>query len=495
LISRGWVLILLCMALLPVRVAAQQVVSAGDTNTPVKFLLVDTSTGQVGQTGKTGSSAGTQVALSSGVAGSITIKVQLSGNGVTNVPANGAGKAAEVATGQYDYYPASGEVTNATGLPLILSIDVSCSGCIEQVYTEEILPGYLPYHSASGGLSVSGGKTLLQNNAIGPSQITPAMMEAIGPVYFVSTGTTTGLVTADTYVYNGPYNGVRSYVSTTLGTTVYLWTDLSRWYFSTVLGTVGSNYFQTATSATATGPFTAQGGAGGTPSVAAHGTAVLAGFQPEVTLTTDASVQNDLTTILNTIIPGSPTSGSTYALIKAGLTGNSPQSGDSYARLGAPNLSSIDADIAAIPSAILLTPSNKIATLSSNAVVNNYAMRKNTAYNNFTFWMLSNSGQPLTGLTVTAQRSLDAAPLANCANAVVEVGGGLYSINFAAGDLNANTVALKCSATGAAPYTLVIVMNQEADGLLLALVALSLLTWGRRRRGKRSYGLTDLLRR
>lgn len=77
------------------------------------------------------------------------------------------------------------------------------------------------------------------------------------------------------------------------------------------------------------------------------------------------------------------------------------------------------------------------------------AVRKNQALNAFEFLMVLSSDHvtPATGKTVTAQRSLDGAAFAACANAVTEVGNGIYAINLAAGDLNANFVTLRFSAT------------------------------------------------
>lgn len=57
---------------------------------------------------------------------------------------------------------------------------------------------------------------------------------------------------------------------------------------------------------------------------------------------------------------------------------------------------------------------------------------------------------PLTGLTITATRSLDGAAFAACANSATEIGTtGVYKINLAAGDLNGTTVTLRFAATGA----------------------------------------------
>jgi hypothetical protein len=77
-------------------------------------------------------------------------------------------------------------------------------------------------------------------------------------------------------------------------------------------------------------------------------------------------------------------------------------------------------------------------------------VKRNTALNNFTFLMVdSSTGQPKVGLTVTAERSLDGAPFAACANAPVEIAYGVYKINLAATDLNAVDVCLRFSALNA----------------------------------------------
>ncbi len=75
---------------------------------------------------------------------------------------------------------------------------------------------------------------------------------------------------------------------------------------------------------------------------------------------------------------------------------------------------------------------------------------KNTALAKFPFVMTdATTHAPKTGLTVTATRSLDGAAFAACANSVVEVANGAYTIDLAAADLNANTVQLRFTATGA----------------------------------------------
>lgn len=74
---------------------------------------------------------------------------------------------------------------------------------------------------------------------------------------------------------------------------------------------------------------------------------------------------------------------------------------------------------------------------------------KNQALPNFSFLMYDNAGNPATGLSVTAQRSIDGAAFASCANSAHELGLGFYLIDLAASDLNGDVVSLRFSAAGA----------------------------------------------
>lgn len=78
--------------------------------------------------------------------------------------------------------------------------------------------------------------------------------------------------------------------------------------------------------------------------------------------------------------------------------------------------------------------------------------KKNTALNNFPFMMVDGTDfvTPETGLTVTAERSLDGAAFGACTNTPTEVGNGAYKINLSASDMNGDSVMLKFTATGAA---------------------------------------------
>jgi hypothetical protein len=79
------------------------------------------------------------------------------------------------------------------------------------------------------------------------------------------------------------------------------------------------------------------------------------------------------------------------------------------------------------------------------------SLKKNTALANFMFFMIDSSDHvtPKTGLTVTAQRSLDGGAFAACANAVTEVANGWYKINLAATDTNADVIAFKFTSAAA----------------------------------------------
>lgn len=83
-------------------------------------------------------------------------------------------------------------------------------------------------------------------------------------------------------------------------------------------------------------------------------------------------------------------------------------------------------------------------------VTEDVAVIKNKALTNFEFIMRdSTTHLPVTGKTVTCTRSIDGAAfgagsLANTA----EVANGVYKVDFAAADLNGDTVMLRATATG-----------------------------------------------
>lgn len=100
-------------------------------------------------------------------------------------------------------------------------------------------------------------------------------------------------------------------------------------------------------------------------------------------------------------------------------------------------------------------PTNfSVLSIDSNGYVtevNVDGIKKNTALSNFEFLMVdaTDGYTEETGLTVTAQRSIDGAAFGACANSVTEVSNGMYKINLAAADLNGDVITLRFSATGA----------------------------------------------
>ena len=113
---------------------------------------------------------------------------------------------------------------------------------------------------------------------------------------------------------------------------------------------------------------------------------------------------------------------------------------------------------------VLVTPANKLATNASGYVteVSVDGIQKNTALANFEFLMVdaTDGYTEETGLTVTAQRSIDGAAFAACANAVTELSNGIYKISLAATDLNGDVITLRFSATGARTRLVTIKTNQ-----------------------------------
>ncbi len=96
-------------------------------------------------------------------------------------------------------------------------------------------------------------------------------------------------------------------------------------------------------------------------------------------------------------------------------------------------------------------------SLSSGLVKVQISTKINTALNGFTFLMVDTAGIPRTGLTVTAQRSLDGSAFSSCANAVSEISNGFYKIDLATTDMNGVLVMLRFTATGAQDKPILII--------------------------------------
>jgi len=95
---------------------------------------------------------------------------------------------------------------------------------------------------------------------------------------------------------------------------------------------------------------------------------------------------------------------------------------------------------------------DKIQFNASNQVITSDTsnVKKNQALSNFKFLMRDSvTKQPVAGRTVTATRALDGGgQAAGTLSAVTSIGNGEYAVDFAAADMNANTVMFRATAAG-----------------------------------------------
>jgi hypothetical protein len=120
------------------------------------------------------------------------------------------------------------------------------------------------------------------------------------------------------------------------------------------------------------------------------------------------------------------------------------------AQTDASNYPKVDVEhwVAVAPNALV---SGRVDAITNALGSDLFTIKKNTALSNFSFVMFQSSDHvtPMTGLTVTAQRSIDGGAFASCANAPTELGNGVYLINLAASDLNGNVITLRFTGTSA----------------------------------------------
>jgi len=133
----------------------------------------------------------------------------------------------------------------------------------------------------------------------------------------------------------------------------------------------------------------------------------------------------------------------------------------------------LDTEIAAIKAktdSLTFTAANQVdATTVTNSDKTGYTLtadfriKKNTALANFMFVMVDSIDHvtPKTGLTITATRSLDGAAFGACANSASELSNGVYKISLAAGDLNADVVTLRFTASGGDDRLLTVITQTE----------------------------------
>lgn len=95
-------------------------------------------------------------------------------------------------------------------------------------------------------------------------------------------------------------------------------------------------------------------------------------------------------------------------------------------------------------------PSNfSLLSIDSNGRVKIQALNKNVARAGFQFPMTdSTTHAPKTGVTVTAQRSINGATFAACTNSPTEIASGAYTIDLSAADLNGDFILFKATGTG-----------------------------------------------
>jgi len=89
--------------------------------------------------------------------------------------------------------------------------------------------------------------------------------------------------------------------------------------------------------------------------------------------------------------------------------------------------------------------------------VSNYGaamLRKNVSGQHLFFMLLDAAGQPVTGATVTARRTLDGGAQEACTGSVTSLGNGQYAIALSAADTNANNCGYLFSASGAIPVSI-----------------------------------------
>lgn len=158
----------------------------------------------------------------------------------------------------------------------------------------------------------------------------------------------------------------------------------------------------------------------------------------------------------STALPGSYGSGTAGKIVGDNLnaTVSSRLAAGSYS--APPSAASIRSEIDSNSTKLDAAVSTRLASSGVSAVLN--TIRKNVARNNYMFKMVDATDlvTPMTGLSVTATRSIDGGAFSACANSVSEVSNGWYKINFAAADTNGDVIVPRMTAPGAAPHEAVL---------------------------------------
>jgi hypothetical protein len=114
------------------------------------------------------------------------------------------------------------------------------------------------------------------------------------------------------------------------------------------------------------------------------------------------------------------------------------------------NQDSVRGGMTALPNAAAAANGGLPTVDATNSVKIQSPIKKNTALAGFPFQMVDATGNPVTGLTVTSEVSIDAAGFVSTANTATEIAHGWYRINLATTDMNGTVIKLRFSAGGAA---------------------------------------------
>jgi hypothetical protein len=169
-------------------------------------------------------------------------------------------------------------------------------------------------------------------------------------------------------------------------------------------------------------------------------TEIQAGLATAAALATVQADTDNLQTRLPAALVGGRMDSNVQALANDILTA---------AALAADAITEIQAGLAT--AAALATVQSNVTDIKAKTDNLPSGIKKNTALAKFSFLMVDSGDHvtPKTGVTITAQRSLDGAAFGACANGASELSNGIYLIDLATGDLNGDVVTLRFTAAGA----------------------------------------------
>jgi hypothetical protein len=451
-----------------------------------------------------------------------TLAITISKNGdAFGNPSAGATNATEIASGWY-YVDLSATDTGTNGPLIVLGTASSCDNSTI-AYNVGVDPANVVQWN---GTAVSSPATagIPDVNVKNINNVVAATPGATGGLFIAGTNAaTTANITGNiTGNLTGSVGSVTGLTTATIATAI--WTDTTGSDFTTstspgkiIFTQLGGSFTTTSSSVFSTAAL-ANGPTGGTaPTVSQIATAVWQDATGS-DFTTAGSIGKSLFT--GGAVPGAATglfiagsNADTTANITGNITGNligtvstlttytgnTPQTGDSYARIGATGsgltslasasslstlqttVNTINTNTTGLPTAaniattvfhdltsgsdftttgsigkLLVTDHLTVSSVTGNVggnvtgsvgSVTGITIKKNTALANFMFYMAlaSDNKSPATGLTITSTVALDGGSFGATANSATEMSVGWYKINLAAADLNGNTVALQFS--------------------------------------------------